>query len=661
MVKPPIISAVVSNGINDDDTQSVASDDSIFSRKSLPKIKSPEPQAPKKPEPEGIKEPGADANTCFRLKQIPDQTKARIMKLIDAYMPVGIALSQFLNLYNMNYEQIDLRQYRVSDTSDLFQMLRTELPITVKMVDGVTHVFLKPKEEVREWVGDCCRQQRYIIPIVFVDTIANVVLPGDKYTMVTPPGAFEAGNNEYVAAFIASAQSPSEIFIQFKGKEYHSALEKLMDDLEFYDTVPEEVWSLPYEFVTFGMPCIARYPGDKFWHRARITRVYANQKRVVNVSFIDYGGMTVTDYKNLRLMRRDFLSLPVQALKVGLYGIKPILGDKCWTTSARDKVLRFSISLDCLSGGYTRISLDCLSGGYTRISLDCLSGGYTRISLDCLSGGYTRISLDCLSGGYTRISLDCLSGGYTRISLDCLSGGYTRISLDCLSGGYTRISLDCLSGGYTRISLDCLSGGYTRISLDCLSGGYTRISLDCLSGGYTRISLDCLSGGYTRISLDCLSGGYTRISLDCLSGGYTRISLDCLSGGYTRISLDCLSGGYTRISLDCLSGGYTRISLDCLSGGYTRISLDCLSGGYTRISLDCLSGGYTRISLDCLSGGYTRISLDCLSGGYTRISLDCLSGGYLKHNSAEEYAARDGHVKAGQHEPRTGQLGQHID
>ena len=43
-------------------------------------------------------------------------------------------------------------------------------------------------------------------------------------------------------------------------------------------------------------------------------------------------------------MKKEFLSLPMQALKVGLYGIKPILGNKPsdWTASARDKLLRFS-------------------------------------------------------------------------------------------------------------------------------------------------------------------------------------------------------------------------------------------------------------------------------------------------------------------------------
>ena len=43
-------------------------------------------------------------------------------------------------------------------------------------------------------------------------------------------------------------------------------------------------------------------------------------------------------------MKKEFLSLPIQALKVGLFGIKPLLGNNTtdWTASARDKVLLFS-------------------------------------------------------------------------------------------------------------------------------------------------------------------------------------------------------------------------------------------------------------------------------------------------------------------------------
>lgn len=65
---------------------------------------------------------------------------------------------------------------------------------------------------------------------------------------------------------------------------------------------------------------------------------------MVTVSFVDYGGTTVVDYTCLRLMKREFFQLPVQALKVGLYGIRPYNGLRAsdWTSAARDKILKFS-------------------------------------------------------------------------------------------------------------------------------------------------------------------------------------------------------------------------------------------------------------------------------------------------------------------------------
>ena len=72
---------------------------------------------------------------------------------------------------------------------------------------------------------------------------------------------------------------------------------------------------------------------------------------MVTVYFVDYGGTTVIDYSSLRLMKREFLQLPIQALKVGLYGIKPVNGNRIsdWTTVARDKILKFSKPLYALA------------------------------------------------------------------------------------------------------------------------------------------------------------------------------------------------------------------------------------------------------------------------------------------------------------------------
>lgn len=286
--------------------------------------------------------PKTDPSHVFTIREIPDLIQAQVVRLIEMNMPAGLLLSQFIDNYNLNYDSIDLSHMKIYDTSHLFDVLETALPIQLQMIEGMKRVFIKSNKDVNEWAVQCCRSQRYIIPIVLADNLPpNVILPGQHFRPTVLPPEFET--NEYVATYIASLVDPHNIYIQFRGASHHSALEKMMYDLEFYETADPQLWAVPYEFLCLNFPVVARFPGDRHWHRARISKLHTNIKRIVTVTFIDYGGIHMTDFKDLRLMKMEFLSLPVQALKVGLYGIKPLSGERDgWNVDARDKVLVFS-------------------------------------------------------------------------------------------------------------------------------------------------------------------------------------------------------------------------------------------------------------------------------------------------------------------------------
>ena len=187
--------------------------------------------------------------------------KARIVRLVQLCGNTGLSVDDFARIYSLSYEPIDLASLRVPDADYLFQAIKHELPIKLYLLDGQKRAFIKSDQELREWVVSQTRLNRFVVPIIMKDTPANTVLPGEEYAQISLPDKFEPGNYEYVAIYISSAVNPQEIYIQFKGIEYHTALERMMFKLDFYETAPPEQWSVPYEFLYAGYPVICKYPG----------------------------------------------------------------------------------------------------------------------------------------------------------------------------------------------------------------------------------------------------------------------------------------------------------------------------------------------------------------------------------------------------------------
>ena len=201
--------------------------------------------------------------TSYKLKEIDDRLKARVLRLVKMSAPLGLEVSQFVELFGLYFDSIDqtLRQLRIQDAFHLFDILKHELPINVSKIDGQYKVFIKSNEELIDWTVRQTRNHRFVVPNTLIDTPPNVVLPGESFREPRLPEKFKPGNYEYVAVYISSAVNPHEIYIQFKGQEYHTSLETLMYSLDFYETVREEQWAVPIEFLYVGYPVICRYPG----------------------------------------------------------------------------------------------------------------------------------------------------------------------------------------------------------------------------------------------------------------------------------------------------------------------------------------------------------------------------------------------------------------
>jgi hypothetical protein len=97
----------------------------------------------------------------------------------------------------------------------------------------------------------------------------------------------------------------------------------LMNDLEeLYCGIGASFFDMPIDFVQHGHLCAAIYTGDQNWHRCRIIG-FDSTKKLVRVSYIDYGGEEYVPLKNVKFLSRKFANLPIQAINAKFANIKP--------------------------------------------------------------------------------------------------------------------------------------------------------------------------------------------------------------------------------------------------------------------------------------------------------------------------------------------------
>ena len=115
-------------------------------------------------------------------------------------------------------------------------------------------------------------------------------------------------------------------------------LNSLMDDLEdAYLGVGASHWNMKSEHIQIGKYCAAVFPGDKNWHRCKILEI-DERKKLVRVSFIDYGGEAMVPMKELKFLLRRFMDLPHQAVLARLSNVDYMVG-KRWANDITEYLL----------------------------------------------------------------------------------------------------------------------------------------------------------------------------------------------------------------------------------------------------------------------------------------------------------------------------------
>ncbi|XP_064457947.1 tudor domain-containing 6-like isoform X2 [Ornithodoros turicata] len=143
--------------------------------------------------------------------------------------------------------------------------------------------------------------------------------------LVVPPPVVEVTGCP-VDVVLSHYKSPNEFFLQLKSS--NETLQMLLESLHsLYSTkVPE----LNFE-IKVGMYCVAYYPVDTYWYRAKVLQV---QPGHVKVSYIDFGNSERVERHNVHPLDASLGSIPAQAICCAIRGIKPMGNQGMWDQQA---------------------------------------------------------------------------------------------------------------------------------------------------------------------------------------------------------------------------------------------------------------------------------------------------------------------------------------
>ncbi len=120
----------------------------------------------------------------------------------------------------------------------------------------------------------------------------------------------------------------------------HDDLEKLMDKLADFYCNEDLSFSTKMSACQAleGRYCAAPYGRKRDWHRAKITKILSVES--AQVFYFDYGTMKAVDVKDLRFLRRDFASLPAQAINARCASICPPNRETRWSAKANERFFK---------------------------------------------------------------------------------------------------------------------------------------------------------------------------------------------------------------------------------------------------------------------------------------------------------------------------------
>ncbi|KAM6098977.1 RING finger protein 17 [Theristicus caerulescens] len=133
---------------------------------------------------------------------------------------------------------------------------------------------------------------------------------------------------EVVAVVVCHINSPTDFYLQLGDSLDSSALPKRIQEVYAYGKNLEIV--CPVE----GQACIAKQK-DGNWYRAQIIGLPSHQE--VTVKYVDFGNVANVTLKDIRRVKKEFLSFPEKAIRCRLACIEPYKGTNEWNRRAKER------------------------------------------------------------------------------------------------------------------------------------------------------------------------------------------------------------------------------------------------------------------------------------------------------------------------------------
>ncbi|XP_037232429.1 RING finger protein 17 [Falco rusticolus] len=133
-----------------------------------------------------------------------------------------------------------------------------------------------------------------------------------------------------VSVVVCHINSPSDFYLQLTESLDSSDLPKKIQEVYKYDSGRNLEIAYPVE----GQACIAKQE-DGNWYRAQIIGLPSRQE--VMVKYVDFGNVANLTLKDIRRVKKEFLSFPEKAIRCRLASIEPYEGASEWNREAKER------------------------------------------------------------------------------------------------------------------------------------------------------------------------------------------------------------------------------------------------------------------------------------------------------------------------------------
>ncbi|XP_062471229.1 RING finger protein 17 isoform X3 [Pezoporus occidentalis] len=144
----------------------------------------------------------------------------------------------------------------------------------------------------------------------------------------SPPKLPQEG--EGICVIVCHINSPSDFYLQLRESPDFLALSKKIQEVYKRDYGKNMQIVNPVE----GQACVAKQE-DGNWYRAQITGLPSHQE--VTVKYVDYGNVANLTHKDIRRVKKEFLSFPEKAIRCRLAYIEPYKGADEWSREAKER------------------------------------------------------------------------------------------------------------------------------------------------------------------------------------------------------------------------------------------------------------------------------------------------------------------------------------